>query len=792
MISEKRILVLNFFPARYPPTTGGELRYFHFYNELSKYYDVTLLSSTHPQPSIQIKEHSKTFKEYLVPHEIEVHGDVNRKLKGKVGIEYSALVSAISSYIPNKHHEVFLELYESSDIIIHDSPFMLGYDIFLGMDNKPRIYNSYNHEASLAEQMWDGVDAAKYVNYFREIENKLVNKADLVFAVSDMDKSSFINSYMVNENKIKLAPNGIVPEEWLTNIKQKEIIDRPIVLFIGSKHPPNYKAVDFIVNNLADQCKNINFIIAGECCKQFDHIKKSNVKLLGIVDTQEKKRLFNIADLAINPMFSGGGTNLKVLEFLTAGIPLISTPMGVRGLGLINNKHFVSAEEENFAAKLNDLVQNNTLRKKLSTDGKSYVDRNYSWKDIVKNFKHELMKIQKDKKRTLFILNDFKISNPTSGGEVRIKELYSKFSKDYTINLLCFSNSNKIEINQVTSNFYELAIPKTNKHSQEIIKLNGRFNTSVNDVVNSYMCKENFFLKKASKILYHLSDFTVLTHPYMIQLVKDLKGKPLIYESLNAEVQLKEKILIGHPKYDFLINQVREVEKLAVDKSDVIITVSETDQDLIKQTYNLPNKIHTVRNGINPMDVKFLEKDFSSVKKVFNDCPVILFIGSQHYPNVDALLVSILFLASNLKNCYFVIIGSVCNGVNRILPSNILLFNVLDEKIKNVLMRISDVAINPITMGSGSNLKIAEYFGNKVPVVTTPFGARGYEITNGKHALICEVEHFPDAIFSLLKDQALKKQIVDNAYNYVKKDLTWEHLALKYQNILERLSANSF
>ena len=35
----KRLLVLNFFPAFFPPQSGGEQRYYYLYAALSRFYD---------------------------------------------------------------------------------------------------------------------------------------------------------------------------------------------------------------------------------------------------------------------------------------------------------------------------------------------------------------------------------------------------------------------------------------------------------------------------------------------------------------------------------------------------------------------------------------------------------------------------------------------------------------------------------------------------------------------------------------------------------------------------------
>ncbi|WP_415803127.1 glycosyltransferase [Cytobacillus oceanisediminis] len=176
------------------------------------------------------------------------------------------------------------------------------------------------------------------------------------------------------------------------------------------------------------------------------------------------------------------------------------------------------------------------------------------------------------------------------------------------------------------------------------------------------------------------------------------------------------------------------------------------------------------------------------MKGLFKGAPVIIFIGSNHFPNVKALQFIEQDLALKLKNYYFLIIGSVCNSVSKAPPQNVLLFNTLNETFKDALFRVADVAINPIITGSGSNVKLAEYFGRKIPVVSTPFGARGYEITNGTHAIICSLNEFANKIPPLIKSSNLKLNLVNNAFDYVEQELTWNSLAKQYQNALKSVT----
>lgn len=74
-----------------------------------------------------------------------------------------------------------------------------------------------------------------------------------------------------------------------------------------------------------------------------------------------------------------------------------------------------------------------------------------------------------------------------------------------------------------------------------------------------------------------------------------------------------------------------------------------------------------------------------------------------------------------------------------------------------VLLASVDVALNPMTSGSGSNLKMLDYTASGVPVLTTPFGNRGLDFTT--NALWqAELEDFPAALRELLATADSERQ----------------------------------
>ena len=777
----KKILVLNFFPAFRPATSGGELRYFHLYKNLSEYHDITLLSPTNNDSKMEIIEHSNSFREYRIPKE-DIHNKIHWKLEEEdFSLEFSALTCAYSADFLNEYHRYYLKLYPDAEIIIHDSPYMLNYDLFFGMDNKPRVYNSYNLEYDLLKQIYSGKNAKKHLDFIFQLEKRLVSKAQIVFATSEIEKYKFQELYNISSSSIKLAPNGINPDDFL---KRDESIIEKTAFFIGSGHPPNIEAVRFIIEVLAPNSPDVMFLVAGSCGDLFNSTL-TNLKLLGKIDEEEKERLFKTSDIAINPMFSGAGTNLKTLEFLSMGIPMVSTDVGVRGIELKPSQHFILATKENFSKQIDSLIDNAETKEKISQNSKSYVNEVFNWINIGKAVDKELKELKTLKKKTLLLLNDFEVSNPFGGGEVRINRLYSELSKSYSIVMLCLNREDNIYKREITDGFLELSLPMTKEHKKENNRINLQHNISANDIITSYMIGKNELFLSAVEALAPKFDITVLCHPYMYEALSQTEHNYLIYESLNYELKLKEKILKTHPQYSMLIEQTKKVESNSCIESNLIISVSKEDNKGLNDYRGKENPpILTIKNGVTLMEE---EHDFTKVKEIFKGHTTILFIGSAHMPNIDSAKYIIESLAPKLKNCYFIIIGTVCESLSlRQSLDNILLFGKLEIEYKDALCKMADIAINPMFGGSGSNLKLAEYFSSKTPTITTTFGARGYDISHNKEAIICDIDEFSENIQKLQKDKALAEQLAKNAYSYVESNIEWSILAKKYKNILDK------
>ena len=74
-------------------------------------------------------------------------------------------------------------------------------------------------------------------------------------------------------------------------------------------------------------------------------------------DVAEPAAYLAAADVSINPAVSGSGVNIKLVEYLAAGAPVVSTTLGSAGLGLTPGRDLLVADTPTeFAAAVGDLL----------------------------------------------------------------------------------------------------------------------------------------------------------------------------------------------------------------------------------------------------------------------------------------------------------------------------------------------------------------------------------------------------------------------------------------------------
>ena len=133
-------------------------------------------------------------------------------------------------------------------------------------------------------------------------------------------------------------------------------VSLPIAVFVGSNHGPNNQALTALCE-IAKQCPDTAFFIVGTVCDSMaGRAVPKNMRLLGALSEPEKTVVFQSAHVALNPVCQGGGSNVKLIEYMAFCLPVLSTPCGVRGFAMEAEKHLWIRELEEFAQALHEMT----------------------------------------------------------------------------------------------------------------------------------------------------------------------------------------------------------------------------------------------------------------------------------------------------------------------------------------------------------------------------------------------------------------------------------------------------
>lgn len=348
-----RGLILNTFPA-WPPTSGGRQRLYHLYRHLAAYADLHHLCLVPPAGPTQTRLLAPGYRETLLPAPAPLveHAQALERTLGFSAWDLAVLQNAAQH---PELRQALAERLDGIDLVVCAHPYL--YPLLDGLWQGPLLYDAHNVERDLKAALLPPTpEAHTLLATLEACEGALARRARLTLACSAEDAERLAALYRLEPSALAVVPNGVAPDPHLplTPAERQALRERlglaeaRLALFLGSHHLPNVQAVQHL-HALAPACPHWTFVVVGSVTRDpaLAH-PPANVLHTGPVPEREKRLWLAIADLAVNPMTSGGGTNLKLPEYAAAGLPILTTPFGRRGQPLEPGEHCLEAPLDAF------------------------------------------------------------------------------------------------------------------------------------------------------------------------------------------------------------------------------------------------------------------------------------------------------------------------------------------------------------------------------------------------------------------------------------------------------------
>lgn len=372
-MEEKKILYVFPYGDIYHPKRGGEARVHGLIKELVKNFKViTLEAEEHKKDAASINISKRYFTKKYYIHGI---GNIGKTFADINPTYIHSLVYALSRENPNI-------------VQISFPPGFLPFLFLKKRFNVVLIYDSHDVELDKVRNILfkeKSVPILKKIvafvtTYFAE--TFACKLSDIIITVSHESKKRLHELYMVPLEKIIVIESGC---NISNNSNNESIKKTESIVFHGTySYPPNKEAVRLIEEYISRKIrykKKWRFILLGKGVP-VKNITNTNIKYIGFVD--DLYPFLKSCSIAIVPLLKGTGTRLKILDYMVAGLPIVTTKKGAEGIELINGKHALIVDDvnEDFIKMIEYLIENPKIRKKLGHNARKLAEKKYSWEKI--------------------------------------------------------------------------------------------------------------------------------------------------------------------------------------------------------------------------------------------------------------------------------------------------------------------------------------------------------------------------------------------------------------------------
>lgn len=374
---------------------GGQLRSYHLYGALARHADVEIVSLTDGGPA-----GSTVLGPGFVETAVPISDAQRRAAEAQtlaVGLPVSDLTAGSEIALTPEYLRVLRAATRDADVVILAEPYLLpaldGADVAL-----PFVYDAFNVEADLkAEVLPPGAAGTAVYDQVVAVERAASRRAAVITACSRADAGTLAAAVGRPATDARVIPNGtdcaaLCPpspearrrrgEQWVARYRSLDPRASGVTslaVFFGSWHPPNLVAAEILIE-LAAAVPEVLFVLGGRHGDAFAaRPTPPNVVFAGVVPDRERDLLLRGAHVALNPMVSGSGTNLKVIEYLAAGVPVVTTDVGARGLDVVNGEHLLVVSPSRLARAVRTVVDGPAAAAQRAAAGRDLVERRYDW-----------------------------------------------------------------------------------------------------------------------------------------------------------------------------------------------------------------------------------------------------------------------------------------------------------------------------------------------------------------------------------------------------------------------------
>jgi glycosyltransferase involved in cell wall biosynthesis len=369
----------------WPITSGGKARQYHLLRRMAaRGHAITLLvqSKTPADEAVQQALNPLLERLIVVPR---------RPLRSPRTLWHAAtssapLLASVNGFAPAFSQQFDELLNEPWDVVQIEHSY--GFQPFadsLARRGQRFILTEHNVESELGAATygkWPAVlrPLARYDQWrAKRWEQQVLSRATAVVAVTESDAKSL---GAISGRPTHVVSNGVDTRGFA------QVQPNPLsmaILFVGNyEYAPNVDAVEWAAGEILplvwQQRPQARFLVCGHALPDSwrQRFPDPRIEWRGYVDSLPAVQSESSVFLA--PLRFGGGSKLKVLEALAAGLPIVSTPEGLSGLGAQDGVHArVAHTAQQMADALVSVLDHPAEAMRLGRSARQLVNERFDW-----------------------------------------------------------------------------------------------------------------------------------------------------------------------------------------------------------------------------------------------------------------------------------------------------------------------------------------------------------------------------------------------------------------------------
>lgn len=369
----------------WPTTSGGKTRQYHLLRSLAaRGHRITVLLHSKQPVSAEDRQALEPFLERLVVLPRRPLRSLSTLLAALFApYPLLASVNGLSAELQRTATEL---LREPWDVVqVEHSYSFQPYERPLRDAGQPFVLTEHNVESSLGAATYDRLPgwALPFVRYdqwrYRRWERRVMSQAAAVVAVTEKDARQL--GAMLGR-PVPVVVNGVDCEHFAA---ARPAPEAQRVLFLGNyEYAPNVDAVEWMLDEILPRvwahCPDARMSVCGYALPAEWAQRWSDPRIEWQGFVPDLLQLQSSSSVFLAALRHGGGSKLKVLEALAAGLPLASTAQGVSGLELRDGEDYLGGESaEQLANAVVRLLQDPARARALGENGRAYARRAHDW-----------------------------------------------------------------------------------------------------------------------------------------------------------------------------------------------------------------------------------------------------------------------------------------------------------------------------------------------------------------------------------------------------------------------------